>query len=347
MRIDFEQKDSQQTQSSSMSEPQSTEYSICAIYHGHTKGMIPMESTTIFPAKHHIAGTKEEFEEALTRIYDEMVQRHAELRDSGKRKEADRLLNRVTQDLALMRETGSCPGVENYSRHIALKDANEPPATLLEYFRLMSNNTNSDDDNDKSIINDDWLLVMDESHVTMPQLKAMYGGDRARKEVLVEHGYRLPSALDNRPLRHDEFWERVPQTMFVSATPSQRELDLLSNIDDNRPVDMMIRPTFVCDPIIDVRPIDNQLGDLVREITDRSKRNERTLAITVTKLDAEDLCTYLINHGGILAMYIHSGLNTHERSSALQALQSGEIDCLVGVNLLREGLDLPQVSVSG
>lgn len=324
-------------------------YTISSIYHGNSKGMVPMESTTIFPAKHHISGTKEEFEESLKRIEDEVAERYKDLCIASKKEEADRISKRVAQDLALLRETGTCPGIENYSRHMALKDANVPPSTLLDYFGLINGDDDNDDDDEGSSdeikINDDWLLVVDESHVTIPQLKAMYGGDRARKEKLVEHGYRLPSALDNRPLRSEEFWERIPQTLFVSATPSQRELDLISNIPDNEPVDMMIRPTFVCDPHIEVRPIENQLEDLVKEISDRSKRNERTLAMTVTKRDAEDLATYLIATGGVNAMYIHSGLNTHERSKALQALQSGEIDCLVGVNLLREGLDLPQVSL--
>ncbi|OEU11812.1 P-loop containing nucleoside triphosphate hydrolase protein, partial [Fragilariopsis cylindrus CCMP1102] len=338
-----------QSSSSSLTASQSTMYTISSIYHGNSKGMVPMESTTIFPAKHHISGTKEEFEESLKRIEDEVAERYKELCNASKKEEADRISKRVAQDLALLRETGTCPGIENYSRHMALKDANVPPSTLLDYFGLINGDDDNDDDDEGSSdeikINDDWLLVVDESHVTIPQLKAMYGGDRARKEKLVEHGYRLPSALDNRPLRSEEFWERIPQTLFVSATPSQRELDLISNIPDNEPVDMMIRPTFVCDPHIEVRPIENQLEDLVKEISDRSKRNERTLAMTVTKRDAEDLATYLIATGGVNAMYIHSGLNTHERSKALQALQSGEIDCLVGVNLLREGLDLPQVSL--
>jgi excinuclease ABC B subunit len=300
------------------------QYSISSIAHGHATGMTPTSSTTIFPAKHHIAQSEEQFEEALQRIQDETRERVEELRTEQKNQEADRLQQRVTQDLLLLRETGTCPGVENYSRHMALRDEGEPPDTLLDYLGL----------------NQDWLLLVDESHVTMPQLKAMYGGDRARKLKLVKHGYRLPSALDNRPLRHDEFWERVSQTIFVSATPSNRELEL----SESGPVDMMIRPTFVCDPIIEVRPTQDQLENLVQEIQTRTKRDERTLALAITKRDAEDLADYLIQHG-IASTYIHSGLNTHERSNALKALQNGQIDCLVGVNLLREGLDLPQVSL--
>jgi excinuclease ABC subunit B len=171
----------------------------------------------------------------------------------------------------------------------------------------------------------------------------MFGGDRARKEQLVKHGYRLPSALDNRPLRDDEFWGRVPQAIFVSATPSKQELSMIADIPDNNPVEMMIRPTFVCDPEISVRPSKGQLDDILKEVRARSETQERSLVITLTKREAEDMCNYLVEQG-ISASYIHSGLNTHERSNALKALQSGEIDCLVGVNLLREGLDLPQVS---
>jgi excinuclease UvrABC helicase subunit UvrB/excinuclease UvrABC nuclease subunit len=302
----------------------SDQYFISGIAHGHGTGMTPTTSTTIFPAKHHIKHSEEHFEETLQRIQEETRQRVDELRAEYKNQEADRLQQRVTQDLLLLRETGTCPGVENYSRHMALRDEGEPPDTLLDYLGL----------------NQDWLLIVDESHVMLPQLKAMYGGDRARKLKLVKHGYRLPSALDNRPLRHEEFWERVPQTIFVSATPSNRELEL----SESGPVDMMIRPTFVCDPSIEVRPTQDQLDNLVQEIQTRAKRDERTLAIAITKRDAEDLADYLIQHG-IASTYIHSGLNTHERSNALKALQNGEIDCLVGVNLLREGLDLPQVSL--
>ena len=315
MRLDLLQRDNTDD---------SDECLISSIAHGHATGMTPTTSAIIFPAKHHITQSEELFEEALRRIQDETRERVEELRADQKIQEADRLQQRVTQDLLLLRETGTCPGVENYSRHMALRDEGEPPDTLLDYLGL----------------NQDWLLLVDESHVTMPQLKAMYGGDRARKLKLVKHGYRLPSALDNRPLRHDEFWERVPQTIFVSATPTNKELEL----SESDPVDMMIRPTFVCDPIIEVRPTQDQLDNLVQEIQTRAKRDERTLAIAITKRDAEDLAGYLIQHG-IAATYIHSGLNTHERSNALKALQNGQIDCLVGVNLLREGLDLPQVSL--
>jgi excinuclease ABC subunit B len=294
--------------------------------------MNPVESTTIFPAKHHIAGSEKEFEESLERIHHELQGRVKELRAESKNVEADRLSHRVSQDLLLLRETGTCPGVENYSRHMALREAGKAPDTLLEYFGYAANKDS------------DWLLLVDESHVTLPQLKAMYGGDRSRKLQLVKHGYRLPSALDNRPLKHTEFWDRVPQAVFVSATPAKAELELISSIPDNAPVDMVIRPTYVCDPEISVRPIEGQLEDVLHEVRERAKKQERCLVITLTKREAEDMCNYFIEQG-LAAAYIHSGLNTHERSSALKSLQSGEIDCLVGVNLLREGLDLPEVSL--
>lgn len=222
-----------------------------------------------------------------------------------------------------------CNRVENYSRHFNLREAGEAPDTLLDYFGI------GDDSMDN-----DWMLMVDESHVTLPQLKAMYAGDRARKEKLVKHGYRLPSALDNRPLREDEFWKRIPQTVFVSATPSPKELRLA----ESSTVDMTIRPTYVPDPIIETRPTQNQLDDLLKEIRLRAERNERTLALALTKKDAEDLSDYLKSHG-VLSDYIHSGLKTHDRSKVLRDLQEGDIDCLVGVNILREGLDLPQVSL--
>lgn len=307
-------------------------FRVASIQHGHSSGMNVVESTTVFPAKHHIAGSEEEFEESLARIQDEMQERVKELRAESKNVEADRLSHRVSQDLLLLRETGTCPGVENYSRHMALRDQGMAPDTLLEYLGYAAKGES------------DWLLLVDESHVTLPQLKAMYGGDRARKKKLVKHGYRLPSALDNRPLRHTEFWERVPQTVFVSATPAKREIELIGDISDNEAVDMVIRPTYVCDPEISVRPTKGQLEDVLHEVRERAKKHERTLVITLTKREAEDMCNFFIEQG-IAAAYIHSGLNTHERSSALKSLQSGEIDCLVGVNLLREGLDLPEVSL--
>jgi excinuclease ABC subunit B len=321
---------------------------VSAIAYGHSTGMESTSTVTLFPAKHHIAASQEQFDESLARIEEEMMDRVRTLRAQSKTVEADRLSHKVSQDLLMLRETGTCSGVENYSRHMALRNAGEAPDTLLDYFGYATDTIETESGLKTPIPTktklDDWLLIVDESHVALPQLKAMYGGDRARKEKLVKHGYRLPSALDNRPLRDDEFWQRISQAIFVSATPSRQELDLIHNIPDNNPVQMVIRPTFVCDPEIEVRPIKHQLDDLLKETLDRVQRRERTLAVTLTKRDAEDLALYLTEHG-VAASFIHSGLNTHERSNALKDLQNGTIDCLVGVNLLREGLDLPQVSL--
>lgn len=308
---------------------------VSGIAQGTTKGLAATDSMTIFPAKHHLTHSGDQFEEALSRIQSELQGRVQELKAQLKGQEAERLSQRVNQDLQLLRETGTCKGVENYSRHMALRHEGDPPDTLLDFFGYPKGGGQKQDD---------WLLLIDESHVTLPQLRAMYAGDRSRKKNLVKHGYRLPSALDHRPLREDEFWERVPQCIFVSATPSKRELAEIATIPNNEPVEMIIRPTFVCDPVIEVHPPKNQLDHLLQEIRTRARRNERSLAMALTKRDAEDLASYLIEQG-VAANYIHSGLNTHERSNALKALQSGEIDCLVGVNLLREGLDLPQVSL--
>ena len=313
MRIDFTKSETQ------------LGYVISSISLGNSRGMQSVPDTVIFPAKHHLTDSPEQFEEALRRIQDELHTRAADLKADGKELEANRLLQRVSQDLKILRETGTCSGVENYSRHMALRDSGVAPDTLLDFF-----GTNN------------WLLMVDESHVTLPQLKAMYGGDRSRKERLVKHGFRLPSALDNRPLKDVEFWKRVSQCVFVSATPSKQEMNLIEDL--NKPIDMIIRPTYVCDPVIHVRPMKDQLTNLNDEIVLRTSRNEKTLVMTITKRDAEDLAAYLVSQG-VSATYIHSGLNTHERSNALKALQCGEIDCLVGVNLLREGLDLPQVSL--
>ena len=306
-------------------------YTICSIATFSLKDyseISPKESITIFPARHHALGSnKERFEESLSRIQEELVERVRDLKADSKLIEADRLSRRVSQDLMLLRETGNCNGIENYSRHLALREEGIAPDTLLDYFGSQN-----------------FLLFVDESHVALPQLSAMYRGDRARKKMLVKHGYRLPSALDNRPLKEEEFWDRVSQTIFVSATPGKKEMNLISNIPNNNPIDMIIRPTFVCDPPIEVRPTKNQLNDLVSELNTRIKKKERSLVLTLTKNDAEDLSNFL-SQKGISSTYIHCGLKTRERSNALQSLQLGEIDCLVGVNLLREGLDLPEVSL--
>ena len=220
---------------------------------------------------------------------------------------------------------GFCDGMENYSRHLAQRDAGEPPDTLLDYFGMMGKR--------------DWLLIVDESHMALPQLSSMYIGDRERKLKLVKHGYRLPSALDNRPLKDEEFWKRIHQAVFVSATPSELELSLA----DRKPVDMIIRPTFLCDPQIEVRSSKFRFQDFLAEVKQRAEIGERTLAVAISQRDAESMSEFLIEND-VKSKYIHCEMTAHKRTEALNELQNGTIDCLVGVNLLREGLDLPQVS---
>jgi excinuclease ABC subunit B len=311
MQIDFGQQDNTDVMT------------VTDIREGSQKGQSSLSYTRVFPAKHHVT-SGERVEEACIAIEDEMQNRVKELLQEGKRIEADRLQQRVINDVMILRETGFCSGAENYSRHFAGRKAGEPPDTLMDYLG----------------IHGDWLLLVDESHVTLPQLKAMYGGDQARKRLLVKHGYRLPSALDNRPLQESEFWDKINRAVFVSATPAKQELHLA----EREPVEMVIRPTFVCDPIVEVRTSEGQLTDLLKEIKLRAEKQQRTLAVAITKRDAEDLSSFLVEQG-VSSTFIHSGLSTHERSNALRALQTGEVDCLVGVNLLREGLDLPQVSL--
>lgn len=297
---------------------------------GDTEGFAAVDHLCIFPAKHHVTAPERQ-EEACLAIENELRDRVRELNSEGKQMEAQRLQQRVLNDLMMIREVGSCSGIENYSRHMAGRAAGAPPETLLDYMGFSRQHEK------------DWFLIVDESHVTLPQLKAMYGGDQARKRMLVKHGYRLPSAMDNRPLRDSEFWDRVGQTLFVSATPGTEEVQRVTK--DQAPlVDMIIRPTYVCDPVIEVRPPKGQLEDLKAEIEERVQKGERSLVITLSKRDAEDFSSYL-NDQGIPTTYIHSGLKTNARSDALRALQTGEVDCLVGVNCLREGLDLPQVSL--
>ena len=295
-----------------------------SIHRGGPRGVTPVNAWRIFPAKHH-ATPPDRLEQACVAIEEELRDRYQELIAEGKHEEAARLHKRVIQDLEALRERGYCSGTENYSRHLAGRKAGEPPDTLMDYFGMNGQ---------------EWLLIVDESHVTLPQLKAMYHGDQARKRNLVKHGFRLPSALDNRPLREEEFWKQVQKALFVSATPAKQELSLTKR----PPVEMMIRPTWVCDPVIDVRSPEGQLEDLLQEVTKRAEKGQRTLAVALTKRDAEDLASFLIENK-VKSTYIHSDLSTTERADALRALQTGEVDCLVGVNLLREGLDLPQVSL--
>jgi excinuclease ABC subunit B len=244
------------------------------------------------------------------------------LEGEGKLLEAQRLSQRSRYDLEMLREVGYCNGVENYSRHLAGRNAGDPPECLVDYFPK------------------DWLLIVDESHVTVPQLRGMYNGDQARKKVLIDHGFRLPSAADNRPLKSDEFWQKVSQCIFVSATPGDWEM----GISEDRIVEQVIRPTGVLDPELFVRPSEGQIDDLLGEIQKRVALQERTLVTTLTKRMAEDLTEYF-QERGIRVRYLHSEIQTIERIEILQDLRKGVFDVLVGVNLLREGLDLPEVSL--
>jgi len=275
----------------------------------------------IFPASHYVAGP-ERMERAIAGIEAELAGRLAELEHAGKLLEAQRLRMRTTYDIEMMRQVGSCSGIENYSRHIDGRDAGSAPNTLLDYFP------------------EDFLLVIDESHVTVPQIGAMYEGDVSRKRVLVEHGFRLPSAIDNRPLTWEEFCDRIGQTLYLSATPGPYELQRVGG----DVVEQVIRPTGLVDPEVIIKPTKGQIDDLVHEIRVRAERSERVLVTTLTKKMAEDLTDYLLELG-IRARYLHSEVDTLRRVELLRELRLGEFDVLVGINLLREGLDLPEVSL--
>lgn len=297
-----------------------------------------MDAVNIYPAKHFVT-PEERLESALIAIESELKERLAELEGENKLLEAQRLEQRTRYDLEMIREIGYCNGVENYARHLAGRVAGTPPECLIDYFPK------------------DWLLVIDESHVTIPQLRGMYNGDRARKMTLIDHGFRLPSAADNRPLKADEFWDKVSQCVFVSATPGEWELqisdgefeeteagDRIYKTGTGNVVEQVIRPTGVLDPEIFVRPTEGQIDDLLGEIQERVQRQERTLVTTLTKRMAEDLTEYL-QERAIRVRYLHSEINSIERIEILQDLRNGEFDVLIGVNLLREGLDLPEVSL--
>lgn len=258
---------------------------------------------------------------AIENIEKELEERLALLRSEDKLLEAQRLEQRTRYDLEMMREMGFCSGIENYSRHLTLREAGATPYTLLDYFP------------------DDFLLVVDESHVTLPQVRGMYNGDQARKGVLVEHGFRLPSALDNRPLRFEEYENRVHQAIYVSATPGPYELEHTPEM-----VEQIIRPTGLLDPLIDVRPIEGQIDNLIDEIQDRIACDERVLVTTLTKKMSEDLTAYL-KEMGLKVEYLHSEIKTLERIEIIRELRKGTYDVLIGINLLREGLDIPEVSL--
>ena len=280
-----------------------------------------LKKTNIYPARHFVT-PDDVLEIACEDIKAELEECLEELKSQGKLVEAQRLENRTRYDLELLTEVGYCNGVENYSRHLARRKAGSPPDCLINYFPK------------------DWLLIVDESHVTVPQIRGMYNGDQARKKILIDHGFRLPSARDNRPLKAEEFWQKVNQCIFVSATPSQWELDL----SEDRVAEQIIRPTGVLDPKIFIRPTKGQVDDLYGEIQVRIKRKERVLVTTLTKIMAEDLSSYF-QERDIKVQYLHSEIKSIERIEILQGLRSGEFDVLIGVNLLREGLDLPEVSL--
>jgi len=275
---------------------------------------------SIFPAS-HFATSREKLERAIGSIEKELEERVRELESKGKLLEAQRLLQRTNYDLEMMREMGYCSGIENYSRHLTGRLPGQPPYTLLDFFP------------------DDFFMIIDESHIAIPQIGGMYEGDRSRKMSLVEHGFRLPSALDNRPLKFEEFDEKVKQRIYVSATPGPYELEHSQQI-----VEQIIRPTGLVDPEIVVKPTKGQIDDLLKEIHLRIERDERVLVTTLTKKMAEDLTEYLLD-AGVKARYMHSDINTIERMEILRDLRLGEFDVLVGINLLREGLDLPEVSL--
>src|SRR5215204_677972 len=279
-----------------------------------------LDRFVLFPASHYVTD-EDNMQRAIGQIEGELQDRLAWFDQKGKLLEAQRLRMRTTYDLEMLREIGSCSGIENYSRHLDGRDAGQMPYTLLDYFP------------------DDFLCILDESHVTVPQLHGQYEGDRSRKETLVEHGFRLPSALDNRPLRFEEFIEHVNQVVFMSATPGEYELEKSKQV-----VEQIVRPTGLVDPEVIVKPTKGQIDDLVAEINARAEAEQRVLVTTLTKKMAEDLTDYLIELG-IRVRYLHSEIDTLERVEILRALRLGEFDVLVGINLLREGLDLPEVSL--
>ncbi len=274
----------------------------------------------IFPATHFVT-TQEQTRQGVASIEAELKERLNELEEDNKVLEAQRLQQRTNYDIEMLMEMGYCPGIENYSRHMDGRQAGEPPYTLLDFFP------------------DDSLFIIDESHMTMPQIRGMYHGDAARKDKLIDHGFRLPSARDNRPLRLPEFEDRVNQIIYISATPGPYEMERASQV-----AEQIIRPTGLLDPTIDVRPIEGQIDDLISEINDRVDRNERVFITTLTKKMSEDLTDYL-KEVGIKVKYLHSDIKTFERTEIIRDLRLGEFDVLVGINLLREGLDVPEVSL--
>ena len=279
------------------------------------------KSVSIFPASHFVT-SPEKIDEAIRRIEKELDERLEEFNKEGKLLEAQRLKERCKYDIDMLKETGFCHGIENYSRHLALRDEGSTPTTLIDFFPK------------------DFLLVVDESHVTIPQVRGMYNGDRQRKQTLVDYGFRLPSALDNRPLKFDEFESKLNQVIYVSATPGDYELELVNN----KVTEQIIRPTGLLDPLIDVRPTKGQIDDIIHEIRERIKNNERVLITTLTIRMSEELTNYL-KEMGIKVAYLHNEIKTLERLNIIRNLRLGKFDVVVGINLLREGIDIPEVSL--
>lgn len=282
--------------------------------------IVERKHVAIYPASHYVT-TKEKLDLAIGRIETELAERLAYFNENGRLLEAQRLEQRTRYDIEMMQEMGYCSGIENYSRLLSNRQPGEAPMTLIDYFT------------------DDFLIIIDESHVTLPQIRAMYNGDQARKHNLIDYGFRLPSAADNRPLKFEEFVERINQIVYVSATPGSYEMEVQTNV-----AEQIIRPTGLLDPIIEIRPIKGQMDDLLREIKDRAKSDERVLVTTLTKKMAEDLTNYL-KEMGIRVRYLHSDIATIERADIIRDLRAGVFDVLVGINLLREGLDMPEVSL--
>ena len=279
------------------------------------------KTISVFPASHFVTG-KDKLQEAIRRIEEELEDRLKVLHANNKLLEEQRLKERTNYDLEMLKETGFCSGIENYSRHLALRKEGETPCCLIDFFP------------------DDFLLLVDESHVTLPQVRGMYNGDRMRKQTLVDYGFRLPSALDNRPLKFDEFERKINQVIYVSATPGDYELEHTNN----KYVEQLIRPTGLLDPIITVKPSEGQIDDIIEQINIRKERNERVLITTLTIRMSEELTNYLKDIG-IKVAYLHSEIKTLERLKIIQELRIGKYDCVVGINLLREGLDIPEVSL--
>jgi excinuclease ABC subunit B len=287
----------------------------------------PLDATVIYPAKHYMTDPKS-YHDAFAQINSDLDKRVKELRDQNKLIEAQRIAQRTHYDLEMLKEVGFVNGIENYSIYFDKRDPGTPPYSLIDYFQAAS---------------DDWLLFVDESHITIPQIRGMYNGDQARKQTLIDYGFRLPSALDNRPLKFEEFMRKTNQVIYVSATPNDYEISLAQETE-NGVAEQIIRPTGLVDPVIEIKPSAGQIADLLNEIKLRVAKNQRILVTTLTKRMSEELTSYMEEHG-VKVSYLHSDIETLDRQDILDNLRLGEVDVIVGINLLREGLDLPEVSL--